>query len=123
LPLESTPIYRVEIKDPDAEIPHLAEQYPDAQNALVYYTLHWQPGKHDRDELCRQIQSVFPRWYGREFREMGRLDPAEETLSARRLEDVAGTVREYLSQRLEKHPDRDELLALAEELLAEEVGR
>ncbi len=122
LPLESTPIYRIEITDPDAEIPHLAERIPDAQNALVHYTLHWQPGKHNRDELCRQIQSVFSRWYGRDFREIGRPDGAMETLAAQHLEDVAGTVREYLDQRLDKHPDRDDLLALAEELLAEEAG-
>lgn len=123
LPLDSTPIYRIEICDPDAEISHLAERYPDAQNALVYFILHWQPGKHNRDELCQRIQSVFPRWYGREFKEIGRLDEREKILAAQRLRDVAGTVREYLDQRLEKHPDRDGLLALAEELLAEEVGR
>lgn len=123
LPLNSMPIYRIEITDPDAEIPHLAERFPDAQNALVHYTLHWQPGKHNRDELCRQIQSVFPRWYGREFKEIGRLDEKEQILAAQRLEDVAGTVREYLTQRLDKHPDRDKLLALADELIAKEVGQ
>jgi exonuclease SbcD len=121
--LESTPIYRIEITDPDADIPLLAECIPNAATALVHYTLHWQPGKHNRDELCRQIQGIFPRWYSRDFREIGRLDTASETLAVQRLEDVVGTVREYLSERLDKHPDRDDLLALAEELLAEEVGR
>jgi len=121
LPLETTPIYRVEVRDPDTEITHLAEHHPDASNALVRYTLHWQPGKHNRDELCRQIEDVFPRWYERDFKEIGGLG-AEVSFSAQRMSDVVGTVRGYLEGQLADHADRDDLLGLADGLLVEEVG-
>src|SRR5262249_20076667 len=35
LPLEATPIYPVEIRDPKVELPLLPERYPDAERALV----------------------------------------------------------------------------------------
>lgn len=123
LALESTTIYQIEITDSENEIPHLAERYPDAANALVSYTLHWDPRTQNRDELCRQIQGIFPRWYGREFKEIGRADAGDDGLAAQRLEDVAGSVREYLDHHLKQHPDRDDLLALADVLLAEEAGQ
>jgi exonuclease SbcD len=123
LPLESTPIHQIEITDPDKEIPLLATQYPDAQQALVSYTLHWEPGKHNRDELCRQIQGVFPKWYDRSFKEIGRTNSSGRAFTATQMQDVVGTVRDYLTTRLEQHKDRDALLELAEELLAEECWR
>jgi exonuclease SbcD len=121
LPLESTPIHQIEITDPDTQIPLLVTQYPDAQDALVSYTLHWQPGKHNRDGLCRQVQDIFPNWYERSFKEIGQVTDGRTTFAATHMQDVAGTVRDYLTTRLEKDPDRAELLDLAETLLAEEV--
>jgi hypothetical protein len=73
LPLESTPIYRVDITDPDAQLPALADRYPDAGRALVHYTLAYDPGTHDRETLCAAIQDAFPRWCSRRVREVGRV--------------------------------------------------
>jgi DNA repair protein SbcD/Mre11 len=120
LPLDSTPFYQIEITDPDNQIPHLKEQYPDADHALVKYTLHWESGKHNRDELCRQINTIFPRWYEREERKLGD-NTVPTQFTAAKMRDVRGTVREYLQARLENDKDKDALLALAEELLVEEV--
>jgi exonuclease SbcD len=122
LPLEPTPIYAVEIRDP-AEIAGLAEQYPDPERALVAYTLHWEPGVHDRDALARAVQEVFPRWYSRRFKRVGH-DPAEEESAAgvSTVHDVAGNVRDYVGANAAPE-HRDELLRLAEALLAEESAR
>lgn len=124
LPLSSTPIYRVEITDPDTQLPHLADRYPDAARALVHYTLHWHPAKHSRDELCDVVHGAFPRWYARDFREVGRDDMHGSDYTTERMFDVMGTVREYLRMALRaSHPHRDNILALAENLLAEEGWR
>lgn len=123
LPLETTPIYHIEIRDPDAEIPHLAEQYPDAKRALVQYTLYYQPGKHHPEELCRQIEAVFPRWYGRTIHKLGDDHKTAASFSAQRIHDVVGTVREYLAAHLQAGEERESVLAAAEQLLAEEVGQ
>lgn len=119
LPLNSTPIYHVEITDPDAQIPYLAERHPDADHALVKYTLHWQPGRHNKDELCRTLNDIFKRCYARDFLVIGGGEAGPAGFSARRMDDVVGTVNEYLKVQLAAHPQGEEIKALADELLAE----
>jgi DNA repair exonuclease SbcCD nuclease subunit len=123
LPLDSTPIRHVEITDPERDIPRLAELCPNADRALVKYTLHWDPHLHNRDDLCRDIERHFPRWYDREFRIIGADAQAERAWTAERMQDVTTTVRAYLEERLAGNARRDELLALADQLLAEEGHR
>lgn len=120
LPLPATPIYRIEITDPETQIPRLAADYAEAKQALVNYILYWQPGVHDRDALCHRIHQVFPRWYDRDFVEVGRALGPGGSYTVRQLNDVAGNVREYLAARLKDHPQYEELMNLAESLLAEE---
>ncbi len=120
LPLDATPVYRVEIDDPDEQLPRLRERYPDHERALVSYRLLYDPTRHDKDEISRQIENTFPRWYERSVVPMGAelaLDGTGAEMSAR---DVPSTVRDYLRERLPEHDeDRDLVLSLADELLAE----
>lgn len=120
LPLDASPIYAIEITDPLEQIPRLREEYPDAAQALVTYTLHWQPGVHDCDGLCQQIEELFPRWYTRTLKQVGSDGTFAKGMAVKRLDDVAGNVRDYLLTNLGDHPQHDELLALMEELLAKE---
>lgn len=119
LPLATPPMYRIEITDPDLQIPKLQEHYPEAARALVHYTLHLDPSKHHRDALCREIESIFPRWYDRRFREIGQVQAPEIAFDTQKVQDVVGTVRSYLDVRLKDHPRRDDLMALAESLMSE----
>lgn len=121
LPLHTTPMYQVNITDPDTQLPVLAQQYADSSNALVHYTLQWDPSKHDRDILCRNIEQIFPRCYGRSFQEIGDITSQTITFQPQKIQNVVETVREYLDLRLKNNSHRDELIALAEALLAEEV--
>ncbi|HVF09470.1 MAG TPA: DNA repair exonuclease [Abditibacteriaceae bacterium] len=120
LPLQSTPLHRIEIYDPSMEMAQLKQRYPDAATALVNYTLHWQPGRDNRDAICRELNEIFPRWYSREFVEIGRGEfGGLFTASGLNLRDVPGTVRDYLQTQLRAHAGREAVLALAESLLAE----
>lgn len=121
LPLPATPIYQIELTDAPTQIPLLREKYPDSERALVTYTLHWQPGVHDRDGLCQQIQEIFPRWYDRTLKEIGNETVASEGISMERLDDVAGNVRDYFAKSLGTHADWNEISALVESLLADEL--
>jgi exonuclease SbcD len=123
LPLDTTPIYQIEIKDPDTQLANLIRDYPEADRALVYYTLHWEPGRHDRDTLCQQIHDIFPRWYGRSIKEIGRGLSQHVSFAPQHMYNVAGTVRDYLTTQISGHSQRDELIALAETFLAEEGWR
>jgi hypothetical protein len=126
VPLRSTPFYQIEITDPETQIPLLASQYPDAAQALVHYTLHWRPDRHDLPALLAQIERIFPFWYGRSLEKQG----ANVRPAPRAMEDaetpqlgrnnVAGTVRDFLGERFADHAEKDAVLKLAESLLAEE---
>jgi exonuclease SbcD len=121
LQLEATPMYDVDITRPQEELPLLRERYPDADRALVRYHLKYRAGVDNLEELLRQLDDIFPRWYEREWREAGELGPAlSEAGGLSPLKGVRETVREYLAVELADHEDREEITRLAEELLAEE---
>jgi exonuclease SbcD len=121
LPLDATPIYRIEITDPVAQIAHLREQYPDAERALVNYTLHWQAGVHDRDALRQEVESIFPRWYGRKLLQMSSEAGPGMDYTNQRIDDVGKNVRDYLKSRLGQVDGWEEIMTLTEELLAQDT--
>lgn len=124
LPLETSPIWDFDITEPEIEMPQMEAKYkddPQAKNALIKYKLRWQPGKDNRDAICKEIDNLFPRWYAREVIELGRDDIAV-LYKSRRLDDMVGTVREYLGQQLNTHSQGKELQAMAESILVEFAG-
>jgi exonuclease SbcD len=117
LPLKATPIYRVEILNPDSDMQELRERYPDHLQALVSYRLVYKPGEHNLDGLMNELERIFPRYYEALIEPEGSIvssDPFEVTTSR----DVAGTVESYLQEKLANDPQRDDILKLAQELLA-----
>lgn len=122
LPLQSTPFYEIEITDPETHIPHLAEEYTDAEQALVRYILHWDSATQDRERYCREIEAVFPRWYDRVLKDTHSGEVTEAGLTFQQTHDVVGTVRHYLQTVLadRNESERAELLRLAEQLFVEE---
>lgn len=119
LPLKATPLYRVEILDPEVDMRGLAERYAEARRAIVEYKLVYQPGQHNREALCREIEMIFPRWCRRDIVPRGEAINLKLGETRGHLRDVKGVVRNFLAENLAGHPDRDELLALAEQLLLE----
>ncbi len=118
LPLDATPIYRVEINNPE-ELASLKDKYCELDRALVSYKLTYKPGEHNRDAICRELDKIFPRWYDREIVTDGSsLSLKSSTLTD--TQDVAATVRTHFQQQLVGHQDKDAVLALAEQLLADE---
>jgi exonuclease SbcD len=122
LPLEATPIYAIEVRNPAAELPLLRERYAAAERDLVNLKLTYTAGVDSLEAVLRELDDIFPRWYAREWAEAGALGPTltvGEAAASRSFED---TVREYLKQELANHPpeDCDAVLLLAEELLREE---
>lgn len=119
LPLNATPIYRIEINNPE-EIASLKDEYAELDRALVSYKLTYKPGEHNRDEICRQLDKIFPRWYKREIVTDGSSISLKSSTLVADTQDVAKTVRGYLQQQLAGHQDKDAVLALAEQLLADD---
>jgi exonuclease SbcD len=121
LSLEATPMYHVDIVNPKLELPLLRERYPDAERALVRYHLQYTAGEDNLEEILRELDHIFPRWYDRDWHETGALRDAHGGCSVASLQSFHDSVHGYLQAELMDHPDRDQLLSMAEELLAEEA--
>jgi exonuclease SbcD len=114
LPLAATPMYKLVISDPAAELPGLATRVPNPEAALVHVTVSHLPGGPTCDEITRAIRSTFPRhtkidWIkpdGTSGVQSHGIKPAA---------DYRATVREFLAREVpETDTDKKALLDLAE---------
>jgi len=121
LPMTATPIYEVDISDPQAQLPTLAERFPDAQNDLVNVHITYTAGVDNLEEVLRQVETVFPRWYARDWKERGTLGEPLTLGDADRSKSFDDTVRDYLKAELTNHAEdeRAAILDRAEALLQE----
>jgi exonuclease SbcD len=121
LPLPSTPVYELAVTDPPADLPRLRAEYADAQADLVNLHITYTAGRDNLEEVLRELDAIFPRWYARDWAESGQLGPTIVGPDAPRGKGFAETVREYLGQELTNHDeaDRAAILDRAEELLKE----
>jgi exonuclease SbcD len=117
LPLAATPMYEVEIHDPQAELPALRDRFPDHATALVNLHVHYTAGVDSLESVLRELDAIFPRWYGRDWTERNDLGPSLSIANAPESTTFEDTVRNYLSTELQNHENRDAVLELAEELL------
>jgi DNA repair protein SbcD/Mre11 len=117
--LNATPLYRVVIQDPTTELAGLASRYPDPQRAIVEYEITYTPGKSNLADDIAMIEQTFPRWC---WQKKITTNEATSNGSTAKLtansSDVPLTIRTYLEHEFENNPDRDDLLALAEKMLA-----
>lgn len=120
LPMPSTPVYELEVTDPDADLPRLKAEYAGAETDLVNLHIRYTAGKHNLEEVLRELEKIFPRWYARDWSETTQAGPSLVIGEADRSKSFGETVRGYLTQELTNHPDdeRDALLALADELIS-----
>lgn len=120
LRIPGTPFHTISIADAEAELPTLAEKYPDFATAIVRVTVT-SPGNLSRDEVGRKLRQQFPRWHDIRWADDATpADDAANTFTPR--PGFETTVREYLAEQLAADPDRDAALALAETFLKEEGG-
>lgn len=121
LPLETTPIYEIAIHSPKDEIPGLRQRYPDAQNDLVRVVCTYTAGVDNREEVTRELNEIFPRWYDRKIIEANALGETLTVGVADTTKTFKETVRDYLRQELTNEPEatRDAVLARAEALFGE----
>ena len=120
LPLPSTPIYDINVVDPESDLDRIKAEYPDAQTDLVNLHITYTAGRDNLEAILRELDRIFPRWYARDWTETGALLPGTLAgVEPDRSKSFAETVREYLDQELIQHPedDRDALVTLVDELI------
>jgi len=123
IPLPSTNVYEVNVRNPTAEMADIAERYADAKNDLVNLIVEWTAGTDDLEKTLRDLEKIFPSGYGRKLRETSELDDPlvrEPDAPNRGFEE---TVREYIDRELINHTDeeRGAILLKLGELLGAKV--
>lgn len=119
LPLPSTPVYEVVVRKPAEDLPRLKREFPDATNDLVNLHITYTAGVDQLEDVLRELDGVFPRWYARDWQEAGSLGPSLATAEHLRAQGFAETVRGYLRQELIQHSESEQqaILEIADELL------
>lgn len=120
LPLDPTPFHDITIADPDAELPGLAEKYPDRDTAIVRIAVENDGVALGRDEIGRKLKSLFPRLHQLKFPDHAPGDAKPVPGADDAAQPFADRVRAYLADVLQDDADRDAVLALAETFLAAE---
>jgi exonuclease SbcD len=121
LELPATKIYEVMVLNPAEDLPRLRREYPDAASDLVNLHIRYTAGVDQLEEVLRELDQIFPRWYARDWQETGALGPTLAGTEAGISKSFAETVRDYLGQELVQHDpaERDAILAIADGLLKE----
>ena len=123
VPIESTPIYYVEINDPAVEVPLLTEKYPDHDRALVNFMLRYRAGNDDLNGLLAELERIFPRWYFRDWKEVSGGENSDEDAGAgganHSIHSLRQTVMGYLQAELDGDAERDEIIQLAEAMISQ----
>jgi hypothetical protein len=102
-----------------ADVDALVACYTEPQQDIVEMKIIYKPGKDNPDGMRDALEKIFPRWSERKIEPEGGDFEAISVEGVSAPEDVPGTVRSYLQSQLQNHPDRDDLLALAEEMLTQ----
>lgn len=120
VPIRATPFHRITLTDPEAELPALAERFPDRATAIVSVAVDGAAAGPSRDEITRQLKRIFPRLYGIDWSQQPHDQSAERSEFSPQA-DLSSNVRRYLAKQLASDPDKDALLALADDFLRVEA--
>jgi len=117
LPIAPTPFHRITLTDPEAELPNLAERFPDRETAIVRVRVDPSASGPSRDEIARQVRRMFPGLHELKWAESPRENTPTESGTFTPRADFGSTVRDYLTKRLTDEPYKELVLALADEFL------
>jgi exonuclease SbcD len=120
LPIAATPMHDVTITDAAAELPALAERYPDRETAVVRVRVTHNSAGPSRHEITQELRRLFPR-----HAEITLIKPESSAGGAtagglRPQADYRATIRDFLKRSLDGDPDKEEVLLLAERFLTSE---
>ena len=107
LPMPSTPIYEVAVMNPSEDIPRLRIDAEDSTEDLVNLHIRYKAGDDHLEEILRDLDRIYPRWYARDWVETTKLSPTLVPADAARNLSFGETVRDYVSVELTNHDEAD----------------
>lgn len=121
LPIPGTALREVAITDPAADLPALAERYPDRETAIVRVQVTHHLSGPSRDEITREVRRLFPRYTDITWLKPGSAVDGQAARGFKPRADYRTTIRDFLVNQLAEDPDREEVLTLAEQFLTKSV--
>lgn len=121
IPLPSTRIARIELAEPEVDLPRLQAQHSAPSRDLVNLHVRYAAGRDSIEQILRDLDRLFPRWYARDWVEESDLGPSLVHPEEFRGQAFAETVRGYLGAELAHHDENERIAVLeyAEALLRE----
>jgi exonuclease SbcD len=121
LPIAATPMYDVPIADAAAELPTLAERYPDHDSAIVRLRVTHNGAGPSRHEIARELRRLFPRYAEIEWIRPD-VPSGDKMIGFKPQSDYRATIRDFLAKELADDRDKEDILRLAEQFLIEEAA-
>lgn len=97
LSIPATPFHTIKLTDVDAELPGLAEKYPDRERAIVRINVAPHAMALSRDEVSRHLRNTFPRLHELNWLPPERTDEDEAGPRVNVKASLETTVRDYLA--------------------------
>ena len=115
-------MHDVTVTDAAAELPALAEQYPDRETAIVRIRVTHNPAGPSRHEITQELRRLFPR-----HADIAWIKPdapaCDATVSGFKPQaDYRTTIRDFLTRELDGDSDKEDVLTLAEQFLTPEAA-
>lgn len=119
LPLPSSKIYELELLNPLEDLQRLKVEYPEPSEDLVNIRIRYSRGRDPLEMILKDLDSIFPRWYARDWVEVNELTPSIVPIGPMRTQLFSETVRNYVESELAFHDDaeRQELIRRLDELI------
>jgi exonuclease SbcD len=115
--LNATPFYSVDILGHEQDLQELRERHPDRLQAIVRCRVLYQPGD-DLNHVMQQIKEIFPRHsIQTQMVEAPMATETTGTLSASSIGSIGDVVERYLTEQLQEHALKEDVLRAARELL------
>ena len=113
VPISATPIRRVVLENPKADLADLRRLHPEPSGDLANLDIRYEAGVDSLEEILLQLDKLFPRWYARKWTETGEL--SDQLTTEEITPNCAGfeeTVREYVRRELQNHTEEERLEVL-----------
>jgi exonuclease SbcD len=121
LPIAATPMHDITITDAAAELPTLADHYPDRATAIVRIRVPHNGTGTSRHEITQDLRRLFPRYAEIAWIKTETSSPVAGSGNFTPQADFRSTIRDFLKGKLEGDPDKEEVLSLAESFLIAEA--
>lgn len=125
VPIDCQTIREVGIRNPQLELAQLRAGQSEPCQDLVTIHLEYDAGEDNLEQLLKELDKLFPRWYARHWQDKSRLVPGGLSHEPQPDLGFEQTVCSYIENELQTHAEaeRDAIMEMARKLLADDPSK